>query len=165
MIELISEKKSDFNLYMFVCRGIRLGIWRPCPSVQNIVTHLISCFTNLPLAGVSPSTLSSWFRYHGTSGVRGRMSTKLDQKIENLLADDFLGNVINNGILPESARRSDEVTSYLEHRFVTRIAGLDIWHGLRKFAIFTAAASFSLSRKIDQTLPLKGPEYVEVYTH
>ena len=54
------------------------------------------------------------------------MSTKLDQKIENLLADDFLGNVINNGILPESARHSDEVTSYLEHRFVTRIAGLDI---------------------------------------
>ena len=38
-------------------------------------------------------------------------------------------------------------------------------HGQRKFAIFTAVASFSLSRKIDQTLPLKGQEYVDVHTH
>ena len=40
---------------------------------------------------------------------------------------------------------------------------VNLRHGLRKFVIFTAAASFSLNRKIDQTLPLKCPDYVEIY--
>ena len=38
-----------------------------------------------------------------------------------------------------------------------------VGHGFRKFVIFTAAASFSLNRKIDQTLLLKCPNYVEIY--
>ena len=46
-----------------------------------------------------------------------------------------------------------------------KLEDLTLRHDLRKFAIFTAAANFSLNRKIDQTLPLKGPEYVDVYTH